>query len=153
MGVRTTGLTKADVKVDGFDMSINIYADDQIFGMSKVIFYEGKKGASLESGKFPEAVPIKSFWLRSTSKTLKDQGKFVPGATTHSLLAGHDFNDTFDFISEILTKRSMRLGLNFADSGKNMAYLAKMNIANEELLEVSQCFVGIGEKLQAEIAE
>ncbi|VWX35558.1 exported hypothetical protein [Limnobacter sp. 130] len=151
LGLRTIGVSPETLRVDGFDMSTNIYDDEQVFGLSKVIFLQGKIGESLQSGKYPVASPYKSFWLRSDTRTLKSSGKFITGGSAHSLMVGHDFSDAVQFIAEVLESQTLRLGLNFEDSTKNMAYVARIRIPPEDQREISQCLVGMAEKLQEEI--
>jgi len=149
VGIRSTGLTKADTKVDGFDMSINLFGDGQPIGASKVVYLEGKKGDSLASPRSPEAKPIESFWLRSSTMPLKDMGRFVPGETKHSLIAAHEFLTTFEFILQVMEEQTLKLGLNFSKSSQNMAYSAKIGINEQDRTELAQCFGGLRETLGA----
>lgn len=149
VAIRETGLTASDVMVDGFDMSVNLFGDDQLIGASKVVFLEGQKGDSLASSKRPLPTAIKSFWLRSSSKPLRDKGKFIGGEVKHSLITAHDFLETLEFVMQVMDEKTMKLGLNFENSGRNMAYSAKIGITEQDQTEWRQCIGGLSQTLQA----
>jgi hypothetical protein len=151
VAIRQTGLTTANTMVDGFDMSVNLFGDDQIIGASKVVYLEGRKGESLASEKRPVPTAIKSFWLRSSTKSLKDKGQFIEGEVKHSLMTGHDFLETFEFITQIMRERTMKLGLNFENSSANMAYTANIRITDQDQTELQQCIGGLMQTLEAKI--